>query len=126
MGARILLVEDHTESLELMAYLLTAFGHAVFTARNGEAGLSLAERERPDLVLCDVNLPGIDGCEMARRFKADSVLRDTPLVAVTAFAMVGDRERILATGFDGYLPKPIEPEAFVSQVEAFLSGRRKD
>lgn len=103
-----------------MSYLLKAFGHYPLTAVNGAEGLEAAERERPDLIICDVEIPEINGLEVARRLKKDPTLRETPLIAVTAFAMVGDRERVLAAGFDGYISKPIAPEQFVKQVETFL------
>lgn len=121
MSARILLIEDNPANLELMRYVLSAFGHAVSTAIDGEEGFSSVLRERPDLVICDLQLPRADGFEVARRMKTHPALQLIPLVAVTAFAMVGDRERILAAGFDGYIPKPIEPQSFISQIDAFLS-----
>ncbi|MCC2669285.1 MAG: divK 2 [Armatimonadetes bacterium] len=117
--ARILVIEDNPTNLQLMAYLLRAFGHTVLEAQDGEPGLVRAA-ELPDLILCDVHLPGLDGYQVARYLKSHPVLRSVPLVAVTALAMVGDRDRVMEAGFDGYLPKPIEPEAFVRQVEAFL------
>ena len=120
MPARILIIEDNAANLELMSYLLQAFGHDTLTACDGQEGLEAAQRESPDLIICDVELPEIGGLEVARRLKSDLTLRRIPLVAVTAFAMVGDRDRILANGFDGYIPKPIAPEKFVGQVEAFL------
>jgi two-component system cell cycle response regulator len=120
MGARILIVEDNEENLKLMAYLLKAFGHTYITATDGEQGLEAIRRERPELVLCDVLLPKLDGREIARTVKSDANLRDIPIVAVTALAMVGDRDKLLAAGFDGYITKPIVPQTFVSQVEAFL------
>lgn len=120
--ARILIIEDNAANLDLMHYLLTAFGHEPLAATDGLAGLEAAARERPDLILCDLQLPGLDGFEVARRLKADPLLGRVPLVAVTAYAMVGDRERILAAGFDGYLPKPIAPETFGQQVAVFLRG----
>lgn len=120
MGARILIVEDNPANLELMSYLLKAFGHEPLIASNGAEGLKGAERERPDLIVCDVEIPEINGLEVARRLKNDPTLREIPLIAVTAFAMVGDRDRVLAAGFDGYISKPIAPEKFVKQVEAFL------
>jgi len=120
MPARILIIEDNPANLELMSYLLHAFGHDTLTACDGQEGLEAAQRESPDLIICDVELPGINGLEVARRLKSDHVLRWIPLVAVTAFAMVGDRDRMLSAGFDGYIPKPIAPEKFVGQVEAFL------
>lgn len=118
--ARILVIEDNPANLQLMAYLLKAFGHQAIETVDGEAGLGEARRQRPDLILCDLQLPGMDGYEVARQLKRDPGLRAIPLVAVTALAMVGDREKVLAAGFDGYLSKPITPETFVGQVDAFL------
>ena len=120
MPARVLIIEDHPANLELMSYLLRAFGHTVLAAPAGEEGLKLARRDRPDLIVCDIQLPGIDGHGVARRLRSDSGWRQVPLLAVTALAMVGDREKILAAGFDGYVAKPIEPQSFVSEVERFL------
>lgn len=118
--ARILVVEDHPDNLKLMEYLLRAFGHEAIVARDGEEAVVAAGRERPDLILCDIQLPKLDGYGVARRVKAQPALGATPLVAVTALAMVGDRDKILAAGFDGYITKPIAPQTFVKQVEHFL------
>ena len=118
--ARILIIEDNAANMQLMAYLLNAFGHTVLEAINGRTGLATALQDRPDMVLCDLQMPGMDGYDVARRFKHDPDLIDVPLVAVTAYAMVGDRDKVLAAGFDGYIPKPINPELFVSEVESFL------
>ena len=120
MPARILIIEDNPANLELMSYLLGAFGYSPRTAIDGGEGLRAASSEVFDLVICDIHLPHTDGYEVARRLKADPVRRSVPLVAVTALAMVGDRDRVLAAGFDGYIAKPIDPETFVRQVEAFL------
>lgn len=120
MSARILIIEDNPANLELMGYLLRCSGHEVLVATDGEAGLELAQREAPKLIICDIQMPRMTGFEVALHLKADDQLRHIPLVAITAFAMVGDRERVLAGGFDGYLAKPIDPEAFVAQMEAFL------
>jgi two-component system cell cycle response regulator len=120
MTARILVIEDNDENLELMTYLLRAFGHTAFTARDGEAGLEVARREPLDLILCDLQMPKLDGFGVARVVRGDRHLARLPLVAVTAFAMRDDRERVLAAGFDGYVTKPIVPEEFVGQVESFL------
>jgi two-component system cell cycle response regulator len=124
MPARILLIEDNPDNLDLMTYLLMAFGYTAFAATDGAAGLAAVRRESPDLIICDVQLPVLDGLEVARRLKSDPLLRTIPLVAVTALAMVGDRDRVLATGFDGYIAKPINPETFVRQMEAFLPPDR--
>ena len=120
MGRHILVIEDNRTNLELMTYLLKAFGHTTSVAFDGEAGVDAALRTRPDLILCDLALPGLDGFEVARRLKATPIVREVPLVAVTASAMVGDRDKVLASGFDGYITKPITPETFVSEVESYL------
>jgi two-component system cell cycle response regulator len=118
--ARVLVIEDNPANLELMVYLLQAFGHTPLTSRDGRSGLEAARREAPDLILCDIQLPDIDGYEIARQIQADPRLSGRPLVAVTALAMVGDRSKALAAGFDGYITKPLVPETFVAQMEAFL------
>ena len=123
--ARILVIEDNPTNLELMVYLLKAFGHEPLTAMDGETGLAIVQHESPDLIVCDIHLPKMDGYEIARRLKNHPALREIPLVAVTALAMMGDRDKVLRSGFDGYIPKPIAPETFVSQVEAFLPVRQR-
>ncbi len=120
MPARILVIEDNPTNLDLMTYLLTAFGHTALTAHDGAAGLQAAQDERPDMIICDMQLPVMDGYEVARWLKSHSDLRTIPLVAVTALAMVGDRDKVLAAGFDGYIAKPITPETFVGEIECFL------
>ncbi|MBI4496896.1 MAG: response regulator [Chloroflexi bacterium] len=125
MGARILVIEDNATNLELMVYLLEAFGHLPLVAADGEEGLAVARRERPDLIVCDVQLPKLDGYAVAQALKGDGALRPVPLIAVTAYAMVGDRDRMLAAGFDGYIAKPIVAESFVQQVEAFLPSAQR-
>ena len=122
-GSRILLIEDNAINLELMLYMLKAWGHEVLTAEDAERGLELARRARPQLIVSDVQMPGVDGYQLARIAKADPQLRDIPLVAVTAFAMVGDRERARRAGFDGYFTKPIDPASFMAALEAFLPSR---
>jgi two-component system cell cycle response regulator len=118
--ARILVIEDNPTNLELMVYLLRAFGYDPVTAGNGESGLEAVQREAFDLVICDMQMPGVDGYEVARRLKAHPAFGSLRLVAVTAMAMVGDRDRALGAGYDGYIAKPINPQTFVKQVEAFL------
>jgi two-component system cell cycle response regulator len=125
MAIRILIIEDHAPNLELMTYLLTAFGHTALEAGDGLSGLEMAERERPDLIICDIQLPDINGYEIASRLKRDVRMRDTPLIAITALAMVGERERALQAGFDGYISKPITPETFVAEVESFLNDEQR-
>lgn len=122
----ILIIEDHRESSELMSYLLSAHGFVVKAAEDGPSGVEMAAAEVPELILCDINLPGFDGFEVARRLRGDERLRGVPLVALTAVAMVGDRERVLAAGFDGYISKPIDPQTLLGEIEHYLKpGRPK-
>jgi len=118
--ARVLVVEDNPASCDLVVYLLSAFGHTPLSARDGLEGIETARRERPDLVLCDIQLPGADGFEVCRHLKQDPDLQRVPLVAITAYAMVGDRERILGEGFNGYLSKPIDPHTFIANLAPYL------
>jgi len=122
MATRILVIEDNPANMELARYVLEAFGYAVSAATDGENGVEQALADPPDLVICDLQLPGIDGIEVAKRLKAHPVFARVPLVALTAYAMVGDRERVLAAGFDGYIAKPIDPQVFVPQIAAYLKS----
>ena len=118
--ARILVIEDNPANIELMSFLLGAYGHTPLVAPDGPRGVAAARSEHPDLVACDVNLPGMDGYAVLAALKSEPALAQVPVLAVTALAMAGDRERVLAAGFDGYISKPIEPESFVAELEAFL------
>jgi two-component system cell cycle response regulator len=118
--ARMLVIEDNPANLELMAYLLQAFGHTTLMAHDGEEGLAIARSDLPDLIVCDVQMPRMDGYAIARLLKDTPATSAIPIIAVTALAMVGDSDRIIAHGFDGYIAKPIVPETFVAQVENFL------
>jgi two-component system, cell cycle response regulator len=123
--ARILIIEDNPDNLELMTYLLNAFGHSTSAAGDGEHGIETALREHPDLILCDIQLPGLDGYAVARELKRDAELSRIPIIAVSALVMVGDREKGLAAGFDGYISKPIDPQGFVGQVDSFLRSEQR-
>src|SRR5262249_59911264 len=112
MKAKILVIEDNAENRYLVTFLLEKHGHQVVTAESGPLGLELAARVRPDLILLDVQLPGMDGHAVARALKGDPDLRHIPIVAVTSYAMVGDREKCLTAGAEGYIEKPINPETF--------------
>lgn len=122
---RVLVVDDNAINLALMTYLLDAYGFETAAAGNGEEALAcLADWPDAAAVLCDIQMPVMDGYEFASRFRAHPSWAGIPLVAVTALAMVGDRERILAAGFDAYLAKPIEPQTFlVSLFDAVPSLR---
>ena len=120
---RILVVEDNPLNLKLVRDVLQFAGYDVVEAQSGEEGLRVAEADSPDLVLMDLQLPGIDGTETLRRLRQGSLGRDVPVVAVTAFAMAEDRERATLAGFDGYVEKPISVRELPGQIEAFLDGR---
>lgn len=122
MGSRILVIEDNPTNMELMTYLLNAFGHTTIVARDGEDGVAAALTSSPDLILCDLALPKLDGYGVARRLKLEPRLSDVPLIAVTASAMVGDRDKVISAGFDGYISKPISPETFVAEIQSYLRG----
>jgi len=120
VAARILVIEDNAANLELVRYLLSYSGYAVLQARDGAQGVALAWQERPDLIVCDLQLPVLDGYEVLARLRKNPDTSGALIVAVTAFSMPNDRQKVMTTGFDGYLSKPIEPETFVGQIEAFL------
>lgn len=119
---KILIIEDNPTNMELMTYLLKAYGYETVVAMDGEAGCVAAIKDPPALVICDVHLPGLDGYGVLAWLKSRPELRGIPVIAVTALAMVGDRDRMLASGFDGYIAKPIEPEEFISQIRHFVGG----
>jgi two-component system, cell cycle response regulator len=120
VGAQILVVEDTAYSLQLMTYLLTANGHTVVEAVTGEQAIALASATAPDLVVMDIQLPGIDGFETLAALRSMSDREPVPVIAVTSFAMVGDRDRALDAGFDHYMTKPIDPESFAEEINGCL------
>jgi two-component system, cell cycle response regulator len=120
MGARILIVEDTPHNLQLMTYLLETHGHTVVAAVTGEQGIELALAAPPDLVVMDLQLPGLDGYAALTALRSAPDLAAVPVVAVTSFAMVGDRDRALNAGFDHYMAKPIDPETFTEEINGRL------
>ena len=122
MSYVILVVEDNERNLKLLRDVLEYAGYDVRVARTAEDGITLAVSEPPDLVLMDLQLPGIDGMEALRRLRESPRTADIPVVAVTAQAMKQDRERALDAGFNGYIEKPITVRSFPDQVRSFLSG----
>jgi two-component system cell cycle response regulator DivK len=122
MGARILVVEDNPLNLKLMRDVLEFEGFDVLTARSGEEGVAVASSGRADLVLMDLQLPGISGHEALQRIRSDPRSCAVPVVAVTAFAMKDDIESARKAGFDGYIAKPISVRALPKQIAAFLPG----
>lgn len=116
----ILLIEDNEQNRYLATYLLGLRGHRITPAVTGPAGIKLAREETPDLVLLDIQLPAMDGYSVARALRAIELLQQVPIVAVTSYAMLGDRERALEAGCNGYIEKPINPETFVAEVESYF------
>jgi len=118
--AHILIIEDNEQNLYLSTFILEKHGHRVSAARDGAEGIRLAETLRPDLILLDIQLPGMDGYAVAASLRGKPSLTRVPIVAVTSYAMAGDRERVLAAGCNGYIEKPINPATFLEQVLAHL------
>ena len=119
-GPLILIVEDNPRNLKLVRDILGFAGYRTLEAQNAEEGLDLADRHLPDLILMDVQLPGMDGDEALRRLRESARTRDIPVIALTAFAMQNDRDRLLAEGFQGYMVKPISVPDFADQVGQFI------
>lgn len=119
--ATILVVEDNATNMQLSTFLLESAGYTVVAATSAETGLTLAREGHPDLILTDIQLPGMDGLQATALLKADDATSDIPVVALTALAMKGDEERIRAAGCDGYVAKPLDYKDFLAVVAATLS-----
>ncbi|HUF28775.1 MAG TPA: response regulator [Gemmatimonadaceae bacterium] len=120
--ATILVVEDNATNMKLSTFLLESADHTVLAAPNAEVGLAIAREAHPDLILMDIQLPGIDGLEATALLKADETTRGIPVIALTALAMKGDEERIRAAGCDGYIAKPLDYKGFLAVVKASLKA----
>ncbi|MCX7725493.1 MAG: response regulator [Chitinispirillaceae bacterium] len=118
--AKILVIEDNPNNMYLCTFMLSKHNHQIIEATNGLDGIEKAKRELPDLIILDIQLPEMDGFTVARILKSEELTKGIPIVAVTSYAMVGDRERILAAGCEGYIEKPIQPENFIKMIESFL------
>jgi two-component system cell cycle response regulator DivK len=117
---RVLIIEDNAANMTLATFLLESVGHSVLSATDAETGLTLARGQQPDLVLMDIQLPGMDGLEATALLKGDECTRDIPVIALTALAMKGDEERIRAAGCDGYIAKPIAYKDFLATIATHL------
>ncbi len=126
MKKLILIIEDNEQALYLLTYILKKHGYDVIQAHDGREGIELAGQIVPALILLDIQLPLLDGYAVARRLRSNPALADVPIIAVTSYAMVGDRERILAAGCMGDIEKPIDPDTFMSQIEQYLRIRPSD
>ena len=120
MSKRILLVEDQEDNRRIMRDLLSASGYQLVEANDGEQGLALASSEVPDLILMDLQLPGLDGYEVTRRIKANAALSHIPIIAVTSYALSGDDQKAFAAGCDGYVTKPFSPRQLLAKIREFL------
>jgi len=120
---RILVVEDNTTNLYLINFILEKKGYEVIQAKSGEEGVEVAIKEKPDLILMDIQLPGIDGMEATRRIRNSKANGKIPIIAITSYAMAGDKEKALAAGCTGYIKKPINPETFIAEIEKYLGTR---
>jgi len=121
---KVLIIEDNEDNMELVVQLFTSAGYEYVWASSGEKGVELALSENPDFILLDIQLPDIDGYEVLRRIRETDAIRNVMIIAVTSFAMSGDRERLLRAGCDGYIEKPIDPMLFLAKVETILKGKK--
>jgi CheY-like chemotaxis protein len=119
--ANILIIEDNEQSRYLVTFLLEKQGHSIVQAEDGKQGIELASQTSPDLILLDIQIPLMDGYTVAAEIRRNPNLQKTPILAVTSYAMVGDRERILSAGCNGYIEKPINPDTFINEVNDYLS-----
>lgn len=126
MNKVVLLIEDNEQNRYLATFLLEKHGFTVVAAVDGVRAIELAQASPPQLILLDIQLPRLDGYDVARALRANTALRGVPIIAVTSYAMPGDRERALNAGCDGYIEKPINPDTFVSEVEKFLPSHSCD
>jgi two-component system, cell cycle response regulator DivK len=120
MSKRILVVEDHEENRRILGLLLTKAGFELIEAETGEDGVRLAETERPDLILMDIQLPGLDGYEATRRIKGNPALRPIPLIVVTSYALSGDDAKAFEAGCDAYVTKPFVPRQLLAKIREYL------
>lgn len=120
MKRSVLVIEDNEQNLYLVTFLLESRGYKVIAARDGVDGIAAANRDKPDLVLLDIQLPRMDGYTVAHLLRDNPNLTETPIIAVTSYAMAGDREKALEAGCNGYIEKPINPDTFITQIERHL------
>jgi len=120
MSKRILVIEDQEDNRQIVRDLVTASGYELIEATTGEEGLEVAARERPDLILMDIQLPGIDGYEVTRRIKANPKLSKIPIIAVTSYALSGDDKKAFAAGCDSYVTKPYSPRLLLAKIREYL------
>lgn len=120
MKNKVLIIEDNEQNMYMLTFLLKSKGYEVFQSREGNSGIRMAEEILPDFILLDIQLPGMDGYEVAASLRQTADLKETPIIVVTSYAMPGDREKALESGATGYIEKPINPDTFIDQMKAFL------
>ncbi len=126
MKHKVLVIEDNEQNLYLITFLLKHHGYDVIQARDGLTAIQIAMKTNPDLILLDIQLPEMDGYTVARRFRSEPAFADVPIIAVTSYAMVGDREKSIEAGCTGYIEKPIDPDTFIPDLEKYLPIGKKD
>ncbi len=122
---KILIVEDNEKNMYLMRFILSKKGYNIVEARNGKKGIEMAEKEKPDMIIMDIKLPDIDGLEATKRIRKIKGFEKTPIIAVTSYAMTGDKERALKAGCNGYIKKPINPDTFIKEMEKHFENSFK-
>jgi two-component system cell cycle response regulator DivK len=115
----VLIIEDNENNMYMMRFIINKLGHVVLEARDGAAGVETALAKHPDLILMDIQLPVMDGYTATRRIREEAALADVPIIAVTSYAMVGDREKAIAAGCTDYIEKPIDPATFIKVLEKY-------
>lgn len=126
MKTKILVIEDNEQNLYLITYILEKYGFEVIQACDGRKGIEMAKKNTPNLILLDIQLPGIDGYAVARELRKNMGKKGIPIVAVTSYAMVGDHEKALEAGCTGYIKKPINPDTFISEIEQHLPNQSSE
>jgi two-component system, cell cycle response regulator DivK len=120
MKTKILIIEDNEQNMYMLSFLLESNNYEVIQSSNGVNGIIMAKESKPDIILLDIQLPGMDGYTVASKLRENKELKNTPIIAVTSYAMQGDREKVIESGATGYIEKPINPETFISQMKSFL------
>ncbi|MCF7559921.1 response regulator [Sabulilitoribacter multivorans] len=126
MKPTILIIEDNKQNMYMLSYLLTKSSYNVLEAYNGVDGLQLAHANHPEIILIDIQLPDMDGYEICLKLRHNGLPKNTTIIAVTSYAMGGDREKAMEAGADGYIEKPINPEKFVSQMEKIYNAKKEN
>lgn len=125
MKTKVLIIEDNEQNMYMLTFLLEAENYEVIQSFSGKAGVEVAKNDKPDIILLDIQLPEMDGYTVAKNIRTIDELKTTPIIAVTSYAMPGDREKCVESGATGYIEKPINPDTFISQMNSFLPDNLK-